>query len=92
MNKFSGGSVQPLITQTSIKSLPIPILDFQFQQKIHSRLNESVELKKKSKQLLEIATIGVEKAIETDEETATDWINQQLQHLDIELTDSRRET
>jgi restriction endonuclease S subunit len=83
MDKFSGGSVQPLITQTSIKSLPIPILNFQFQQKIHSRLNESFTLKQKSKQLLEIAKIGVEKAIETDEETATAWINQQLESLDI---------
>jgi hypothetical protein len=34
-------------------------------------------LKLKSKQLLEIAKIGVEKAIETDEAIATDWINQQ---------------
>jgi restriction endonuclease S subunit len=57
MDKFSGGSVQSLITQTSIKSLPIPIFDFQFQQKINSRLHESFELKKKSKQLLEIAVL-----------------------------------
>jgi type I restriction enzyme M protein len=85
MDKFSGGSVQPLITQTSIKSLPIPILNFQFQQKIHSRLNESFTLKQKSKQLLEIAKIGVEKAIETDEETATAWINQQLESLGVKL-------
>ena len=85
MDKFSGGSVQPLITQTSIKSLPIPILNFQFQQKIHSRLNESFTLKQKSKQLLEIAKIGVEKAIETDEETATAWINQQLESLGVNL-------
>jgi hypothetical protein len=29
---------------------------------------------------------GVERAIETDEETATDWINEQLAILGIELT------
>ncbi|REJ43486.1 MAG: hypothetical protein DWQ54_09285 [Microcystis flos-aquae TF09] len=42
-------------------------------------------LKAKSKQLLEIAKIGVEKAIETDEETATAWINQQLESLGVKL-------
>ena len=45
---------------------------------------ESLDLKLKSKQLLEIAKIGVEKAIETDEATATDWINQQLAILGID--------
>jgi type I restriction enzyme M protein len=48
-------------------------------------LLESFDLKQKSKQLLEIAKIGVEKAIETDEATATDWINQQLENLGIDL-------
>lgn len=88
MNKLSGGSVQPLITQTSIKTLPIPILHSQFQQKINSKINESFELKLKSKQLLEIAKTGVERAIETDEATATAWINQQLEALGINLSNS----
>jgi hypothetical protein len=39
----------------------------------------------KSKQLLEIAKIGGEKAIETDEETATASINQQLESLGVKL-------
>ena len=38
-----------------------------------------------SKQLLEIAKIGVEKAIEMDETIATDWINEQLETLGISL-------
>ncbi len=46
---------------------------------------ESSDLKLKSKQLLEIAKIGVEKAIETDETTATNWINQQLENLGIDI-------
>jgi type I restriction enzyme M protein len=36
--------------------------------------------------LLEIAKTGVEQAIETDEATATTWINQQLTALEVELT------
>lgn len=35
--------------------------------------------------MLEIAKIGVEKAIKTDEATATDWINQQLAILGIDI-------
>ena len=46
---------------------------------------ESLDLKLKSKQLLEIAKTGVEKAIETDEATATNWINQQLAILGIDI-------
>lgn len=46
---------------------------------------ESFDLKLKSKQLLEIAKIGVEKAIETDEAAATNWINQQLKILGIDI-------
>ena len=42
-------------------------------------------LKQKSKQLLEIAKIGVEKATETDEEMATAWINQQLESVGVKL-------
>ncbi|MBW4640969.1 MAG: hypothetical protein KME05_22655 [Gloeocapsa sp. UFS-A4-WI-NPMV-4B04] len=86
MDRFSGGSVQPLITQTSIKSLPIPILDLQFQQKLNSKIHESFELKKESKLLLEIAKTGVELAIETDEAKAIAWMNQQLEALGINLT------
>jgi type I restriction enzyme M protein len=41
--------------------------------------------KLKSKQLLEIAKIGVERAIEPDEATATNWINQQLEDLGVKL-------
>jgi type I restriction enzyme M protein len=39
-----------------------------------------------SKQLLEIAKTGVERAIETDEATATTWINEQLKGLGVKLT------
>jgi restriction endonuclease S subunit len=82
MDRLSGGSVQPLITQTFIRSLPIPILNLQLQKKLDLKICESFALKDQSKQLLEIAKTGVEKAIEENEEVATDWINKQLQLLD----------
>lgn len=45
----------------------------------------SLAQKKKSKQLLEIAKTGVERAIETDEATAIAWMNQQVEALGIKL-------
>jgi type I restriction enzyme M protein len=40
--------------------------------------------------LLEIAKTGVERAIETDESTATAWMNQQLEALGVEITNEIR--
>ena len=42
------------------------------------------ELRDKSKQLLEIAKTIVEKEIETDEETAINWGDEQLKTLNIQ--------
>ena len=51
-----------------------------------SFLDNSLKLRKQSKQLLEIAKTGVEKAIEENEERATAWIDQQLNLLGIKLS------
>jgi type I restriction enzyme M protein len=59
------------------------------QQKIRSKVEASHQKREQSKQLLEIAKTGVERAIETDEATATAWINQQLDSLKIDLTKQR---
>jgi type I restriction enzyme M protein len=56
------------------------------QQKIRSKVEASHQKREQSKQLLEIAKTGVERAIETDEATATAWINEQLEALNIKLT------
>jgi hypothetical protein len=73
------------IAQPDLANLLIPILPKSQQQKIVDKVKLSFSLKLKSKQLLEIAKIGVERAIETDEATATDWINQQLADLGVTL-------
>ncbi|ALF52501.1 hypothetical protein ACX27_06010 [Nostoc piscinale CENA21] len=74
------------ISQPDLAKLLIPILPKHRQQKIVEKINSSFSLKLKSKQLLEIAKTGVERAIETDEAAATTWINQQLEALGINLT------
>jgi type I restriction enzyme M protein len=55
------------------------------QQKIIIKVETSHQKREQSKQLLEIAKIGVERAIETDEATATDWTNKQLTDLGVTL-------
>jgi len=52
----------------------------------HQEVQESFNFTEKSKQLLEIAKTVVERAIETDEATATGWMNQQLEALGVKLT------
>jgi restriction endonuclease S subunit len=73
------------ISQPDLANLLIPILPKKQQQKIVEKIKSSFSLKLQSKQLLEIAKTGVERAIETDEATATAWINQQLEALGVSL-------
>lgn len=56
--------------------------------KIRDKVEEAHYKREQSKKLLEIAKIGVEKAIESDEETATQWINKQLEELGVKLESS----
>jgi type I restriction enzyme M protein len=53
------------------------------QQRIKNKVEEAHQKREQSKQLLEIAKTGVEKAIEENEEVATNWISQQLKNLEI---------
>jgi type I restriction enzyme M protein len=48
-------------------------------------VQKSTVQRNQSKQLLEIAKTGVEKAIETNEEKAENWINEEVKKLDIKL-------
>jgi type I restriction enzyme M protein len=68
------------INQFLVWNAPKPV-----QRKIRDNVEASHKQREQSKQLLEIAKIGVEKAIETDEATATTWINQQLKILGVSL-------
>jgi restriction endonuclease S subunit len=83
------GGIQTNLTIPVLESLLIACPPLAIQQKFVNKVNQSYEAEDKSKQLLSIAKTGVEGAIETDEETATDWINQQLEHLNINLIKER---
>ena len=63
----------------------IPILDENRQDEIVKLVQESFDKRSKSKSLLEIAKTGVEKAIETTEEEATQWMTAEIDKLDVSL-------
>ncbi|MGB3695758.1 MAG: restriction endonuclease subunit S, partial [Spirulinaceae cyanobacterium] len=78
-------SMYPAISTEDLLNIPITLPKGATCQKIVEKVKESRRKHEQSKQLLEIAKTGVEKAIETDESIATTWINQQLTALGIEL-------
>jgi type I restriction enzyme M protein len=82
---FKGSSGQIELYPNEISQFLVWNAPKSVQKKIRNKVEESHQKREQSKQLLEIAKIGVEKAIETDEATATDWINQQLAILGIDI-------
>ena len=62
---------------SDIEKVLIPILDMSIQKEISNKVQESFWLREESKRLLDIAIKTVEMAIETDEETALNWLNTQ---------------
>ncbi|MFM8299225.1 MAG: N-6 DNA methylase [Microcystis aeruginosa] len=85
MRNIAQASVRQNTDLPTIKNMYIPLISKDTQLSIAEKMLSAKKTKQKSKQLLEIAKIGVEKAIETDEEMATAWINQQLESLGFKL-------
>ncbi|RCJ21542.1 DNA methylase [Nostoc sp. ATCC 43529] len=79
-------SMYPAISTEDLLNIPISLPKESTRQKITEKVKASRKAREQSKQLLEIAKTGVERAIETDEATATTWINQQLEALEVNLS------
>ncbi|OCQ99467.1 DNA methylase [Nostoc sp. MBR 210] len=83
---FKGSSGQIELYPNEIAQFLIWNAPESVQQKIRNKVEVSHQKREQSKQLLEVAKTGVERAIETDEATATTWINQQLEAIGINLS------
>ncbi len=59
---------------SDIEKVLIPVLDMTKQREISDKVQESFQLREESKRLLDLAVKTVEMAIETDEETALQWL------------------
>ena len=72
--KPNTGTSYPTLGEDEILDFPIPILPKEKQTKIKQKVDESLNLRKRAKDLLEHAKRAVEIAIEQDEQTAIDWL------------------
>ena len=74
VNRDVGGSVILHWRPDQVQGTVIPILPKEKQTQIQQKVTESFNLRKQSKHLLECAKRAVEMAIEQDEQTAIDWL------------------
>jgi len=85
IGRNAGGSIINHWRHDQVKSTLIPILEEDIQKKIKGFVEESFSNRRLSKSLFEMAKHGVEMAIEKDEETAEQWIKQELKQLGVDL-------
>ncbi len=75
----SNGGVQPEINQPALKSIVIPKLDKELQQKIRSSIKFGDATTEKAKRLLEAAKRAVEIAIEENEDAALAFLEEAVE-------------
>ena len=76
LERVGTGGVQTNISSNDINKIIIPILPDEIQAKIAELIQQSFTLKAQSEQLLATAKRAVELAIETNEQTALDYITE----------------
>lgn len=76
--KFNVGTSYPVIKDSDVLQMPIPLINKEIQKLITEKIRESQLLKQQSEHLLEVAKRAVEIAIEENEDVATNYINDQL--------------
>ncbi|WP_028672527.1 restriction endonuclease subunit S [Saccharospirillum impatiens] len=77
--KPNTGTSYPVIIDNDILNLPIPLIPVTKQTEIQQKVTESFSLTKQSKHLLECAKRAVEIAIEQNEQTAINWLKDQVE-------------
>lgn len=77
LKKRCSGTILTAISKEEFEKMPLPEVDRITQNAIKEKVQESFRLRRKSKELLDIAIKAVEMAIETDEQTALAWLGTQ---------------
>lgn len=85
LKRGCSGTILTAINKDEFENIILPKINNNVQIQIKENIQEMYKFKCQSKQLLEIAKRGVEIAIEQDEDIATNWINQELQKIGVEL-------
>ncbi len=74
LKKGCSGTILTAINKDEFDQIVLPIMGKEKQIQIHKKITESFNLRKRSKHALECAKRAVELAIEQDERTALDWL------------------
>lgn len=83
INRDVGGSVILHWRPDQVQETVIPILPEEKQIQIQQKIIESFNLREQSKHLLECAKRAVEIAIEQDEQTASNWLENETKQMQI---------
>jgi len=83
VNRDVGGSVILHWRPDQVKETAIPILSEAKQAQIQQKVTESFNLRKQSKHLLGCSKRAVEMAIEQDEQTAINWLEDETKKIQI---------
>jgi hypothetical protein len=78
LKKGCNGTILTAINKDEFSRIILPKISDQIQQAIKKKISLVYETRAKSKHLIEIAKRGIEMAIEQDEKTAAEWINQNI--------------
>lgn len=82
LKKGCSGTILTAINKDELEKIILPQIDGPLQEEIKQKITESFNLRKQSKHLLESAKKAVEIAIEEDEDTALEWLNNEVGEVD----------
>ena len=85
LKRGCSGTILTAINSDELSKIILPKISQDTQQKIKEHVSEMYHNQFLSKQLLEIAKRGVEKAIEESEDMAMQWMNEQLEAIGVSL-------
>ena len=85
LKRGCSGTILTAINSDELSKIILPKINQDTQQKIKQYISEMYHNQFLSKQLLEIAKRGVEKAIEESEDIAMQWMNEQLEAIGVSL-------
>lgn len=85
LKKGCSGTILTAISSDEFNKILIPQIKQEVQGNIKDKINKMYLFKSQSQSLLSIAKQAVEMAIETSEEQASSWIDEELEKLGVEL-------
>lgn len=83
LKKGCSGTILTAINKEEFGKVVLPIISTKKQSQIQQKVTESFNLRKQAKHLLECTKRAVEMAIESDEQTAIDWLENETKEMRI---------